>query len=554
MEIVFRVTPNGRGEFMEIGTYVEKSLSSELSGNVIDVCPVGALNAKPSRMSARAWEMVQSSSVMPHDSVGSNVYLHTLRNQVMRVVPRENDEINESWISDRDRFSYEGLNVDRATKPMLKTDKVWQSSDWDASLSYVADELKKIPAEDIGVLAAPHSTLEELYLLQKIFRNLGVNNIDHRTQQIDFTDQEAMPLFPYLGQSIKSLENSDTIFLVGSNIRLEQPMLAHRIRKANGKGCNVFALNAQEYDFHFASQHTWNVAPQKWLPALAQIAKCADSIDVLPKELQDIINNANVSEDAQQIFAALKQGQHSSILFGAIADSHPQASALRALSNFIAQSTGSNFGMLASSGNTVGAWLSGVVPHRQAAGKPSESVGMHAGDMVNMPRNAYVLFNLEPEFDFSNSPAALKAIQEAELVVVFTPYIDEQIQQYADVILPIATFAETDGTYVNTAGHWQSVGKAISAPDDSRAAWKVLRVLANQLGLNEIQYQSSEQIRDELKQLFSNEVEFSSDLTGFNKLNLNSVAEEKIYRVSEQPLINKVMLQCLMLRQDIWIC
>jgi len=419
---------------------------SELSGNVIDVCPVGALNAKPSRMSARAWEMMQSSSVIPHDSVGSNVYLHTLRNQVMRVVPRENDEINETWISDRDRFSYEGLNVDRVSQPLLKSDQSWQSSDWDASLSHVADKLKQYQANDIGVLAAPHSTLEELYLLQKIFRHLGVNNIDHRTQQIDFTDQDAMPLFPYLGQSIKSIEDNDIIFLVGSNIRLEQPMLAHRIRKANAKGCDVVALNPQEFEFHFASQYTWNLAPQKWVQALAEIAKCASSIDALPKVLKEIVSVAVPSDDAQQIYNVLKSGQQSSVMFGAIADSHPQASALRALSNFIAQATDSNFGLLARSGNTVGAWLSGVLPHRLPAGKDSTSKGLNAFEMLKSPRRAYVLFNLEPEFDFANAPMALEAIKSADFVVVFTPYIDENIQQYADVILPIATFVETDGT------------------------------------------------------------------------------------------------------------
>lgn len=531
----------GRGEFMEIGTYVEKSLSSELSGNVIDVCPVGALNAKPSRMSARAWEMMQSSSVMPHDSVGSNVYLHTLRNQVMRVVPRENDEINETWISDRDRFSYEGLNVDRASQVMLKTEQGWDVSDWDASLAYVAEKLNHYQANDVGVLAAQHSTLEELYLLQKIFRHIGVNNIDHRTQQLDFADQDSMPLFPYLGQSIKSLEENNSVFLVGSNIRLEQPMLAHRIRKANTRGCEVSALNPQEFDFHFASQYTWNLAPQQWLHALAEIAKCADSIDALSSELKNIVSDAQVSADAQQIFNSLKNGQQSSVLFGAIADYHPQASALRALSNFIAQATNSNFGILARSGNTVGAWLSGVLPHRLPAGKASSSTGLNAHEMLKSPRRVYVLFNLEPEFDFANSPAALAAIKAADFVVVFTPFIDEQIQQYADVMLPIASFAETDGTYVNTAGHWQSVAKAVSAPGDSRAAWKVLRVLANKLGLDNVQHQTSEQVRDELKQLFSTDAEFDSNLKDFNHININlenSAATDtnKTYRVSDTPI------------------
>lgn len=527
----------GRGEFMEIGTYVEKSLSSELSGNVIDVCPVGALNAKPSRMSARAWEMVQSASVMPHDSVGSNVYLHTLRNQVMRVVPRENDDINETWISDRDRFSYEGLNsADRATQPMLKTEQGWRTSDWDESLSLVADKLKQYQVDDIGVLAAPHSTLEELYLLQKVFRQLGVNNIDHRTQQIDFTDQDVMPLFPYLGQSIKSVEENHSVFLVGSNIRLEQPMLAHRIRKAGLKGCEVSSINAQEYDFHFASHYTWNLAPQLWITALAEIAKCSDSLDDLPAELKSIVDNVTASKDASVIFNSLKNGEQSSVMFGAMAECHPQASALRALSDFIANSTNSNFGMLARSGNTVGAWLSGVVPHRLAAGVASKNNGLNSAEMIATPRKAYVLFNLEPEFDFANSPAVLEAMQAADFVVVFTPFDNEQVQLNADVVLPIATFAETDGTYVNTTGHWQSVGKAVSAPGEARPAWKVLRVMANKLGFDDVQYQTSEQIRDELKQLFVGQAIIDSHLKDFNHVNLTTDLNNKMYRVSDTPI------------------
>ena len=249
---------------------------------------------------------------------------------------------------------------------------------------------------------------------------------------------------------------------MGSNIRLEQPMLAHRIRKASAKGCEVSSLNSQQYDFHFTSHYTWSLAPQQWLTALAEIAKCSDSLDDLSAELKSIVNNAAVSEDAKVIYNSLKNGQQSSIMFGAIAAGHPQASALRALSNFIAQATNSNFGMLAQSGNTVGAWLSGVLPHRLPAGGINTDAGLNVSEMLGAPRRAYVLFNLEPEFDFANSPAALEAMQVADFVVVFTPFNNEQIQQYADVILPIATFAETDGTFVHTTGHWQSIGKSHS--------------------------------------------------------------------------------------------
>jgi NADH-quinone oxidoreductase subunit G len=311
--------------------------------------------------------------------------------------------------------------------------------------------------------------------------------------------------------------------------------LAHRIRKASTKGCEVTSLNPQEYDFYFNQHYTWNLSPQKWMHALAEIAKCAGSVDKLSPELKSIVNDVNVSEDAQQIFNSLKHGEQSSVLFGAFADGHPQASALRALSNFIAQETNSNFGMLARSGNTVGAWLSGAIPHRLPAGKLSASKGLNTREMLDTPRRVYVLFNLEPEFDFSNSPAALEAMHSADFVIAFTPFIDESLQQYADVILPIATFAETDGTFVNAEGRWQSFGKAVSAPQEARPAWKVLRVLANKLGFDDVQYQTSEQVRDELKQLFENSSEFTSQLNDFNHVNVSSDANLP-YRISDAPI------------------
>jgi NADH-quinone oxidoreductase subunit G len=344
-----------------------------------------------------------------------------------------------------------------------------------------------------------------------------------------------MPLFPYLGQSIKSIEENESVLLVGSNIRLEQPMLAHRIRKAGLKGCEVHSLNAQEYDFHFTKQNNWSVAPQQWLTVLAEIAKCSNSTSVLSPEIKSLVDSATVSEEASVIFNSLKNGKHSSVMFGAMADTHPQASALRALSNFIAKATDSNFGLLASAGNTVGAWLSGVLPHRFAAGVTSTSKGMNATEMFSASRKVYVLLNLEPEYDFANSSSVIKAMQSADFVVVITPYINEQVQSYADVVLPIATFAETDGTYVNTTGHWQSVGNAISPPGDARPAWKVLRVLANKLGFDDVQYQTSQEIRDELKQLLSGDVSISSDLQDFNHVDLNFDANA-MYRVSDAPV------------------
>lgn len=528
----------GRGEFMEIGTYVERSLSSELSGNVIDVCPVGALNAKPSRMQARSWEMLQSPGVAPHDGVGSNIYLHVLRNKVMRVVPRENDTLNETWISDRDRFSYEGLHTsDRVMQPRVKGERGWQDSDWSGSLDRVARKIEQYPVEQVGILAAPHSTLEELYLLQKLFRCLNIQNIDHRVRQTDFTDQESMPLFPYLGQTIESVECNDAIFLIGCDIRFEQPMLAHRIRKAAAGGCEVIALNPQDFDFLFASQDTWNLAPQYWLCALAEIAKCipGNALQQLPPALQEIVERVSISAYAQHIFDLLSRAEQASVLMGAISDAHPQASALHALGNFIANHTNTNFGFLSQTGNSAGAWLCGMLPHRLPAGVPSQNRGLTVAEMLAQPRQVFVLLNLEPEFDFANAPAAIQAMQKAEFVVVFSPYVTESMQDYADVILPIATFAETDGTYVNAEGRWQTVSKAVAPPGQARPAWRVLRVLANSLGLEEFSYQSSRQVLEEIRMQFEREIKFESNLYELRNVNTQATGGG-VYRVSGTPV------------------
>ncbi len=530
----------GRGEFMEIGTYVERSLSSELSGNVIDVCPVGALNAKPSRMQARSWEMLQSSGVAPHDGVGSNIYMHVLRNRVMRVVPRENDTLNEVWISDRDRFSYEGLHApDRTMQPRVKGDHGgWQDSDWSGSLDQVARRIMQYPVEQVGVLAAPHSTLEELYLLQKLFRRLNIQNIDHRVRQTDFTDQESMPLFPYLGQTIESIERNDTIFLIGCDVRFEQPMLAHRMRKAAARGCQVVALNPCDFDFLFASQGTWNLAPQQWLYALAEIAKCipGNALQQLPPALREIVERVSISHYAQHIFDLLNRAeQQASVFIGAIAEAHPQASALRAMGNFISNHTNTNFGILPQAGNSAGAWLCGMLPHRLPAGAPSRNRGLTVAEMLAQPRQVLVLFNLEPEFDFASAPAAVQAVQEAEFVVMFSPYATESMQDYADVILPIATFAETEGTYVNAEGRWQTVSKAVAPPGQARPAWRVLRVLANTLGFEEFSYQSSQQVLEEIRVQFEQETTFESNLYELRDVNTQAT-RGGVYRVSGTPV------------------
>ena len=340
-----------------------------------------------------------------------------------------------------------------------------------------------------------------------------------------------------MGQSIQSIQDNDAILLIGSNIRLEQPMLAHRMRKASLQGCNIVAINSQEYDFYFTNQSTWNLAPQNWINALAEIVKCSGEINSseLPNALHQIIDQASCSDHAQDIFNLLNKTENSSVFIGSIAESHPQASKLRALGNLLAKLTNSKFGMLAKSGNTAGAWLSGIVPHRLPAGKESTNVGMTAMEMLEKSRKSLVLFNLEPELDCADAALAMNALQAADEVIVFTPFITEQIKHYASVILPIATFAETEGTYVNNEGRWQSVNNVVNPPEESRSSWRVLRVLANKLGFEEFQYHSSEEIRDEMKALLAQQASFDSNLKNLNQLT-KTETNGGLYRVSSIPM------------------
>ena len=498
----------GRGDRMEIGTFVETSLTSELSGNIIDICPVGALTAKPSRYSARSWEMLQTAGIASHDSVGSSINLHTFKKKLSRVVAGENESINECWISDRDRFSYQGANSeDRVTSPMLKKDGRWRPIAWNEALEFVADKVKSFDAPDIGVLASPRATLEELYLLQKLMRSLGVNNIDHRLRQTDFSDQNEVGLFPWLGMSIDEIENQNAILLVGSNVQKDQPMINHRIRKASLNGADIIYVNTRKldlnYDFYSASVTQNVVKPSLLVSSLAVIAKASFTLskNKVPEALSELLKEVRVNRDAKAVAQKLSDAKNASVFLGSISVQHPSYSTLRALSSAIAENTGAKFGYLAESANTAGAWLAGAVPHRKEAGESlDESVsGMNASDMLSAMLKAYILLDVEPEFDCDNPTLASIAMQDAECVIAIAPYAGDNVLAYADIILPSAGFGETSGTYVNGAGTWQGFRAAAKGPEDSRPAWKILRVLGNTLDVKGFDYVSSSDVLNELK-------------------------------------------------------
>ena len=493
----------GRGDRMEIGTFVEKSLSSELSGNIIDICPVGALTAKPSRYNSRAWEMMQSPSIASHDCVGSSVNLHTFKGSLVRVVAGENESINECWISDRDRFSYQGVNAeDRVKSPMIKQNGIWKKVDWNEALDAVAEKLKTVRSTDINVLASSRATLEELYLLQKSMRAIGVKNIDHRLRQADFNDQESMGLFPWLGMSITDIETQDAVLLIGSNVRKEQPMINHRIRNAViENNAKVMCVNPFEIDFNYDVESQSVSSPVDMVNTLAVIAKASITLSKAktPAGLSDLLKSVRTNSAGKKIAESLNNADKAVVFLGGISVQHPNYSTLRALAAVIAENTGAVLGYLAESANTAGAWLAGVVPHRQEAGKVLEDVGKNTAEMLGNLSKVYVLLDVEPGFACDDPQLAQNSMEAAECVISISPYADGNMLSTADIILPSACYSETSGTYVNAEGTWQSFRAAAKSSEDVRPAWKILRVLGNKLGVKGFDYVSSLDVRDELK-------------------------------------------------------
>jgi len=493
-----------RGDRAVIGTFISKSVDSEMSGNIIDICPVGALTAKPSRFTGRAWEMQQHAGVSPHDCVGSNLFIHTLDGKVNRVVPRENEAINEVWISDRDRFSYKGLHADdRATKPMMKLNGEWVDTDWNTALQYAVDGLqlvaKENSADELACWISPNATVEEHYLAQKLLRGLGGNNIDHRLRQTDFTDQDFAPVMPWLGKDIASIEQLQAILLVGSHVRKEQPLIAHRFRKAfRHHQVKISTVNPRKFKWRFKTSHELISSAEGMVNNLAGIAKAAG---VEQANLSGIINSASVDESHKAVAEELKAAAEAATIFiGNIAAQHPQFSTLRALSHAIAKQTGATLAYLPEAANAAGAWLAGSVPHRFAGGAKANSVGANMTDMLASPKKALITFNIEPEFDVANPVAAMNALDAADFKVVINNYASEAMKEYADVILPMSTFTETSGTYVNAEGFWQSFSAATLPLGESRPGWKILRVLGNLMNVDGFDYMSSEDVRNELKE------------------------------------------------------
>ena len=475
----------GRGEHSEITTFVGKTVDSELSGNMIDLCPVGALTSKPFRYSARTWELSRRKSVSPHDSVGANLVVQVKNNRVMRVLPFENEAINECWISDKDRFSYEGLNSEeRLTKPMLKQGGQWIETDWQTALEYVAKGLKGIGADHganaLAMLASAHSTAEELFLVKQLAKELKTPNVDFRLRQLDFS----APLqgAPWLGMPIAELSNVNAAFVVGSMLRRDHPLFAARLRQAAKSGAKLHFLHATGDDALIPTAQRIVAAPSAWLDELAGVAAAVAQLRGVA--LPDTLAGVTASPAAQQVAQSLANGERRAVLLGNAAVRHPEFAKLHALAQWIADNTGATFGFLTEAANTVGAHVVDALPGEG---------GLNAREAFAQPRKGYVLLNVEPEFDTAEPAQALAALNQAEMVVVMSPF--KHGLDYADVLLPIAPFTETSGTFVNAEGSVQSFNGVVRPLGDTRPAWKVLRVLGSLLGLPNFEYETAEEVR-----------------------------------------------------------
>ncbi|MFZ5533803.1 MAG: NADH-quinone oxidoreductase subunit NuoG [Pseudomonadota bacterium] len=487
----------GRGEFMAIGTYVEHALTSEVAGNVIDLCPVGALTAKPSRYTARPWELTEQPTLAPHDGWGTHMAAHVRGGQVMRVVPREAEAFNETWISDRDRFSYTAIGAaDRLLSPMIREDGRWRTVDWATALHAAADGLRQVPPEALGILASPSATVEEYFLLRRLAEHLGCRNLDHRLGLADTTGQDQAGPFPGLGLPIAAWERVDAALIVGSDLRREIPLLHLRLRKAGLRGAKLCVINPLDGDFRFpihAERRAKDLAEELAALALAVSELTGQSV---PAALSAAVQGVEVQQTHVRIAEALVRGERSGLLVGQLALEQYGVGTLLALAGFIAEATNSAFGTLPAGGNTAAAWLCGIVPHRGFGGAAAPIVGRSAAELFTGGMQGFLTLGVEPDVEAADPAAAMAALAGARFGVALTAYATESLKSCAHVLLPIGTFAETAGSLITRDGIWLNFEGCAQPRGESRPGWKVLRVLGNQLGAAGFAYNDCSEVTE----------------------------------------------------------
>ncbi len=480
-----------RGENLQIGTYVGKPLMSELSGNVIDICPVGALTNKPFRFRARAWELIARESIGYHDALGSNLWLHTRSGEALRAVPRDNEAINECWLSDRDRYSCDGLSApDRAIRPLVKKNGAWVETDWSEAIRVASEMLKRVPAGELGALVHPATSNEEGHLVAKLARALRSEHVDHRLRQLDLADAATARPF---AMPVADIEKADVIVLIGCNPRNEIPLLGARIRKATRRGAKVHVVDALDFELEtdVAVAGKRIVAPSAMIAALLDLAKAANDVGHLPEshDLNDAISGRSADDAAKGLIKLLGDAASSVVIVGEGVVLHPQASAMRAAAEFLAKATGSAYNEIPCGANAIGLAQVGAVPREN---------GLDARAMLRQPRRGYILYGCEPPEDFGDGALAIDALSKAESVVAFASYVSESLKRVASVILPIGLVPEIDATLVNLNGTMQRTAPATKLPGDARPGWKVLRALGAALALRGFDFTAIGEVREQI--------------------------------------------------------
>ncbi|MDR3387769.1 MAG: NADH-quinone oxidoreductase subunit NuoG [Rudaea sp.] len=510
----------GRGENLEIGTYIGKTIDSELGGNIIDVCPVGALTDKVYRFKARAWELIARESIGYHDALGANLWLHTRRGQVLRAVPRDNEAINECWLSDRDRYSHQGLYAeDRASRPMIKRDGAWAEVGWDEALAFAAGRLKSVRAMELGTLVHPATSCEEGYLLAKVIGGLDGVHIDHRLRQLDLSDDAVATTFQ---MPVADIEQAGAILLVGCNLRHELPLVNHRVRKAWKHGAKIYAINPLDFDFNFDLAGKTIANPEAMVDALLRLAGAGDGAGVA-QDLAQAIARAGSDDAARAMHAALGQAGSSAVIFGESAAMHPQAVWLRAAARVVAKSTNSAYNEIPAGANAIGLARVGALPVKD---------GLNARTQLAQARKAYVLYNVEPEFDCADSAVAMKAMRNAECIIAFATFASARLRELAHVILPIGALPEIDATMINVDGVVQTVAAGAKLPGEARQGWKVLRALGAQLGTAGFDFVEVDDVRAAMQPA----LEIKSTLPQDGKLGARAFTSSGLVRIATVPI------------------
>jgi NADH-quinone oxidoreductase subunit G len=527
----------GRGDRLEIGACVQNSINSELSGNIIDLCPVGALTNKPYRFAARAWELVAKPSVGAHDGVGSCLYHHVRRGKILRSVPRDNEATNETWLSDRDRYSHLGLySEDRVTTPQIKEDGEWKTVSWSEATETVAailaDSIEANGPEQTGVLISPSATAEEYYLAQRLARRLGCSNIDHRLREQDFSDDFSRPATPAFEMKIANIEHSDAVLLVGSNPREEAPIIGHRNRKAWKGGAKVAAINPLDWDFNFKTSLDSIIAPQQMVAEVVALAAAVEKMTATaaPGYLRDALSGAEITEKHDALANRLVAAGNGLVLLGQFSMSHPDAAWLRSLAAYIAAATGSALNILTHGGNSSGAWLAGAVPHRGPGGVETPA-GMNVAQMLENPRSCYLLWGIEPDFDIDNPARAMSALSSADKVISVASHASQTLRDVSDVLLPLAPIAESEGSLINLDGTAMNVKAAGKALGEAKPGWKILRRLGSEMGLEGFQQIDVGEVSAELQAESGN-----AGVTPAEPDLAQTTYESSLYRIGEIPM------------------